>query len=305
MKETDWIWMDGKLVKWREAQVHVLTHALHYGTAVFEGVRCYPTAKGPAVFRLKEHLERLFASAKIYLMEVPYTSAQVAEAVKQLIRANRLTECYVRPLLYRGYGAMGVNPLPNPVHLAIAAWEWGAYLGKDAAEKGVRCEVSSWRRIDPLTLPPQAKASANYANAGLAKVEALKSGYDEAILLNLHGLVAEGSGENIFRVKDGHLSTPPATAGVLRGITRDTVIHVATDLGIPTSRVDISREELYTSDELFLTGTAAEITPVIEVDGRVIGDGKPGPTTRRLIDVYQEIIHGRSPQYPHWLEFVS
>lgn len=297
--------MDGKLVKWKDARVHVLTHALHYGTAVFEGIRCYDTPKGPAVFRLSEHLERLRSSAKIYLMEVPYSSQELGDAVKETVRANGLKQCYIRPLLYRGYSEMGVNPLPNPIQVAIAVWEWGPYLGAKAAEQGVRCAVSSWARIDPLTMPPQAKASANYANAALAKMEALKGGYDEAILLNRGGLVAEASGENIFRVKDGHLSTPPAAAGVLRGVTRDTVIHIADGLGIANSRVDISREELYTSDELFLSGTAAEITPVIEVDGRSIGDGKPGPTTVKIRRAYEEIVRGLNPKYAKWLEYVS
>lgn len=297
--------MDGKLVKWKEAMIHVLTHALHYGTAVFEGIRCYDTPKGPAIFRLPEHLERLYSSAKIYLMDIPYSTRELSDAVVETVHANGLKECYVRPLVYRGYHEMGVNPLPNPVRVAIAVWEWGSYLGAKAAKHGVRCAVSSWARIDPLTMPPQAKASANYANAALAKVEALKGGYDEAILLNRGGLVAEASGENIFRVKDGHLSTPPAAAGVLRGVTRDSVIHIADDLGIANSRVDISREELYTSDELFLSGTAAEITPVIEVDGRSIGNGKPGSVTTKIRQAYEKIVHGRNHKYTKWLQYVS
>jgi branched-chain amino acid aminotransferase len=298
------IWFNGNIVDWDEAKIHVLTHALHYGTAVFEGLRCYKTAKGPAIFRLYDHVWRLVNSAKIYLMDLRHTPDEIAGAVKATIKANGLDECYIRPIAFYGYGEMGVNPLPNKVDLAVAVWRWGAYLGKDALKNGVRCLVSSWRRISPATLPPQAKSSANYANAALAKIEALKAGYDEAIMLNANGMVSEGTGENIFRVKRGVLSTPSAAAGILRGITRDTVIQLGSDIGLDCRRIEISREELYTSDELFLTGSAAEITPVREVDGRKIGDGEY-PVTRKLQAIFEDAVRGRLDKYQQWLDYVS
>ncbi len=295
--------MNGELVKWNEAKVPFLTHALHYGTGVFEGLRCFKTSKGPAVFRLKEHVARLFESAKIYLMKMPSSPREVEDAVKTTVRANKLEECYIRPLAYYGAGEMGLNPLPNKVDLGIAAWRWDSYLGEKAEREGVRCQVSSWRRVHPSTMPPQAKSTANYANGGLAKIEALKAGYDEAIMLNVESLVSEASAENIFRVKDGIVSTPPASAGVLRGVTRDTIIRISTDMGIEFRRSDISREELYTSDELFLTGTAAGVTPVREVDGRIIGSGE-WPVTRRLKTAYEDAVHGKNQQYAKWLALI-
>ena len=294
------IWLNGAILTWDEARIHVLTHALHYGTAVFEGLRCYKTERGSAIFRLDDHVWRLINSAKIYLMDLKYTAQEIEDAIKSTVRANNLEECYIRPIAFYGYGEMGVNPLPNKVELAVAAWRWGAYLGENALTQGVKCMVSSWRRIDPLTLPPQAKASANYANAALAKIEAIKAGYNEAIMLNTLGMVSEGTGENIFRVKRGILSTPSAAAGILRGITRDTVIQLAADAGIKCQRIDISREELYTSDELFLSGTAAEITPIREVDGRRIGDGDY-PITRKLQASFADLVHGRNKNYMQWL----
>jgi len=296
--------MNGELVKWNDAKVPFLTHALHYATGVFEGIRCYKTSEGPAIFRLPEHVSRMFESAEIYLMKIPYTREEVADAIKKTVAANGLEECYIRPLAFYGYGEMGLNPLPNKVSLGIAAWRWDSYLGEKAEREGVRCQVSSWRRIHQSSMPPQAKSTSNYANAALAKIEALKAEYDEAIMLNMDGMVAEASAENIFRVKDGIVSTPPASAGVLRGITRDTIIRVTTDSGIEFRRVDISREELYTSDELFLTGTAAGVTPVREVDGRTIGTGT-WPVTQRLIEAYLNIIHGRNKQYSKWLTLVE
>ncbi len=296
--------MNGELVRWNDAKVPFLTHALHYGTGVFEGIRCFTTPKGLAVFRLKEHVARMFESAKIYLMTIPYTPDEVAEAVKTTVSRNKLEECYIRPLAYYGYGEMGLNPLPNKVNLGIAAWRWDSYLGKNAEEKGVKCQVSSWRRVHPSTMPPQAKSTANYANGGLAKIEALKAGYDEAIMLNVESLVAEASAENIFRVKDGIVSTPPASTGVLRGVTRDTIIRITTDIGIEFRRSDISREELYTSDELFLTGTAAGVTPVREVDGRMIGNGE-WPITQRLKKAYEDVTHGENQKYANWLSLVT
>jgi branched-chain amino acid aminotransferase len=298
------IWINGNLVNWDDAKIHVLTHALHYATAVFEGLRCYKTDRGPAIFRLYDHVWRLINSAKIYLMALQYKPDEIASAIKSVVKANGLEQCYIRPIAFYGYGEMGVNPLPNKVEMAIAAWQWDAYLGKDAATKGVRCMVSSWRRISPLTLPPQAKSSANYANGALAKIEALKGGYDEAILLNSNGMVSEATGENIFRVKRGALSTPPASAGILRGITRDSVIQLASDVGVECRRIDISREELYTSDELFLCGTAAELTPIREVDGRSVSDDTY-PITRKLQAAYNDAVRGRNQKYSQWLDYVT
>jgi branched-chain amino acid aminotransferase len=296
--------MNGELVPWKDAKVPFLTHALHYGTGVFEGIRCFKTLKGPAIFRLKEHVTRMVESAEIYLMKLPYSPTEIAEAVKTTVSANRLEECYIRPLAFYGYGEMGLNPLPNKVSLGVAAWRWDSYLGEKAEREGVRCQVSSWRRVHPSSMPPQAKSTANYANGGLAKIEAIKAGYDEAIMLNMEAMVAEASAENIFRVKDGILSTPPASAGVLRGVTRDTIIRVAIDMGIEFRRSDISREELYTSDELFLTGTAAGVTPVREVDGRIIGRGT-WPTTEQLRRAYNDIVHGRVEKFSTWLTPVA
>jgi branched-chain amino acid aminotransferase len=298
------IWLNGSLVDWDDAKIHVLTHALHYATAVFEGLRCYKTDRGPAIFRLYDHVWRLVNSAKIYLMDLGHTPDEIAAAIRTTVKANGFDECYIRPIAYYGYGEMGVNPLPNKVDFAVAAWRWGAYLGKDALKNGVRCLVSSWRRISPLTLPPQAKSSANYANAGLAKIEAVKAGYDEAILLNANGMVCEGTGENIFRVKRGALSTPPASAGILRGITRDTVIQLADELGVDCRRIDMSREELYTSDELFLCGTAAEITPIREVDGRKIGNSEY-PVTRKLQAAFDDVVRGRGKKRSDWLDYLA
>jgi branched-chain amino acid aminotransferase len=304
MQESQWIWMNGKLQRWSDAKVHILTHALHYGTAVFEGIRCFRTEEGPAVFRLKDHILRLFDSARIYMMQIPYTFNEISDAIKKTVSANNLEECYIRPIAYYSYGEMGVNPLPNKIDVAIAAWRWESYLGKDAEEKGVRCEVSSWRRINPSILPPQAKATANYANGSLAKIEAIKAGYDEAIMLNMNNVVAEATGENIFKIKDGVLSTPPASDGALRGITRDTVIHIGEDMGMVFRRNTISREELYTSDEIMLTGTAAGVTPVREVDGRQIGSGK-WPFANKIRKEYLDIVHGRNEKYGNWLDVIE
>jgi len=297
------IWMNGEFVDWDNAKIHVLTHALHYGTAVFEGMRCYKTAKGPAVFRLRDHIARLVRSSKTYLMDLRYTPDQIAQAVKATVKANGLEDCYIRPIAYVGYGEMGVNPLPNKTDLSIAVWRWGAYLGKDALSSGVRCMVSSWRRIGAGSLPPQAKCSANYANSGLAKIEAVKAGYDEAILLNAEGDVSEGTGENIFVVKDGAILTPPPSAAILRGITRESVIELAADAGIQCRLTQILREELYTADELFFSGTAAEITPIREVDGRKIGDGN-FPITKRLQSSFEAVVRGRDERFSKWLDSI-
>jgi branched-chain amino acid aminotransferase len=296
--------MNGELVKWNDAKVHFLTHALHYGTGIFEGIRCFHTSNGPAIFRLHEHVARMFESAKIYMMKMPYTTSEVVEATKATVAVNKLEECYIRPLAYYSYGEMGLNPLPNKVSFGIASWRWDSYLGEKAEKEGVRCQVSSWRRVDSATMPPQAKSTANYANASLAKIEALKAGYDESIMLNTQGMVSEASAENVFRVKDGIVSTPPASAGVLRGITRDTIIRVVPEKGMEFRRTDISREELYTSDELFLTGTAAGVTPVREVDGRKIGSSN-WPITQGLREAYLDIVHGKNQKYSKWLTPVN
>jgi len=298
------IWLDGKLVDWNDAQIHVLTHGLHYGYSVFEGIRCHDTPRGPAVFRLKEHLERFLNSAKVYRMALPYDLPTLVRATVETVRANGVPTVYIRPIAFSGYGEMGLDPTRSPLRVAIGLWEWGAYLGAEGVEHGVKATVSSWVRIDSRSLPPQAKCGANYANSALAKMEAQSGGYDEAILLNSAGMVAEGPGENIFRVKNRVVSTPPASSGILRGVTRDTVIRFVADEGLTFHRTDFTREELFTSDELFYTGTAAGITPIREVDGRKIGDDHY-PITRRLQELYEDAIHGRSSRYDGWLTYVD
>jgi len=297
------IWMDGKLVPWDEAKVHVLTHSLHYGSGVFEGIRAYPTKKGPAIFRLTEHIARLYRSAKIYTIEIPYTAETLIDACKETVRASGLPECYVRPLVYLGYGEMGLNPLPCPVNVSIAVWPWGAYLGDEGMQHGVRMKISSWRRHDPNIIPPAAKGTGQYINSQLAKVEAIRGGYDEAIMLNPQGFVAEASGENIFIARDGELLTPPLSAGALIGITRDSVIRIARDLGVNVHEADLVRTDLYTADEVFVCGTAAEITPVREIDDRVVGE--PGPLTKKIQEVFHSAVRGEVERYAGWLEYVS
>jgi len=304
MRSLSKIWMDGKLVDWDEAKIHVLTHGLHYGYAVFEGIRCFATPRGPAIFRLPEHIERFLNSAKIYRMALPYSQKELERACADLVAQNKVNECYIRPIAFSAYGEMGLSPLKNKISVAIACWEWGAYLGKDSADRGVKATISSWVRIDSKSLPIQAKCAANYANSALAKMEALSGGYDEAIMLNSVGVVAEGPGENIFRVKDDILSTPPASSGILRGITRDTVIQFAADNGIKFFRNDSTREELYTSDELFFAGTAAGLARIREVDGRPIGTGKY-PITAKLQKLYDDATHGKAKRYEKWLRYVS
>jgi len=305
MEALEYIWMNGKLVKWNDAKVHVLTHALHYATAVFEGIRAYNIDGKAGIFRLDEHVKRLFESANIYEMKLPYTQEEVKNAIKEVIKANNLNECYIRPLVYFGYGNMGVNPLGNPVEISIAVWKWGAYLGSSAKSNGIKCMVSTWHKIPSTSLPVMAKASANYANSVLAKIEAIKAGYDEAILTNEHGYVTEGTGENIFFVRDEEVVTPPTSSGLLRGITRDTVFHVLSDIGVKLRKVNISREELYLSNEVFLTGTAAEITPVVEVDKKVVGNGKVGPITQTVMKHVEDIVHGKVSKYKNWITMVE
>ncbi len=294
------IWMDGEYVDWDSANVHVLTPSLHYGWGVFEGIRAYETDAGTAVFRLTDHMKRLFRSAKIYHMEPPVSLEGAVKVTKDLVAMNEVKSCYVRPLVYLGYGEIGLNPLNSPVRMMIACWPWGAYLGEEGFEHGVRAKVSSWRRLDANIIPPAAKATGQYLNSSLAKAEALKAGYDEGILLNPNGYVTDGSGENVFIVREGSLLTPPLSAGCLAGITRDSILRIAADEGIPVREADLVRTDLYLADEAFFTGTAAEVVPIREVDDRVLGD--PGPITRRVQEVFMAAIHGKHERYKDWVE---
>ncbi len=295
------IWMNGRLVTWEQATVHVLSHVIHYGSCIFEGMRCYKTQRGPAVFRLRDHVDRLFDGCKIYRMEIPFGREQIEAAILETVRANRLDACYIRPLAYRGYESLGVDPFPCPIDVAIAAYPWGSYLGRDAAEKGVDVMVSSWRRQAPDTLPAMAKASANYMNSQLIKMEALVNGYVEGIALDSTGFVSEGSGENLFLVKKGILYTPPLTASILPGITRQTIIQLAQDLKIPLIERSIPREALYTADEVFFVGTAAEVTPIRSIDRVAVGRGKRGEITSRVQTEFKSITTGQADDRHHWL----
>jgi branched-chain amino acid aminotransferase len=288
------IWMDGELVAWEDAKIHVLTHALHYGTGVFEGVRAYETKRGASVFRLEDHVRRLFRSAHIYQMEVPFTPDEIARAIKDTVAANGLSAC-----------EMGLNPLLAPVNVSIAVWAWGAYLGEEGLENGVRVKISSWKRNDHNILPPAAKATGQYINSALAKVEALEGGYDEAIMLNIHGYVTDGTGENVFVVKDGALFTPPLSAGCLDGITRDSVMTIARDLGYDVTEREVVRADLYTSDEAFFTGTAAEVCPIREVDDRRVGANGRGPITKEIQQTFCAAARGEIDKYQRWLSFVT
>lgn len=299
------IWMNGNLVAWDDAKIHVASHVIHYGSAVFEGIRCYATPDGPAVFRLDAHTERLYDSAKIYRMEIPVPVEDFKLAVLETITANQMDACYIRPVVYRGYGQLGVNPFPCPVDVAIMVWDWGRYLGKEALEEGVDVRVSSWTRIAPNTLPTMAKTSANYMNSQLIKMEAIKEGYAEGIALDSQGYISEGSGENLFVVKNGTLYTPPIVASILPGITRDTVMTLARRLGIPVAEQMLPREILYVADEVFLTGTAAEITPVRSVDKIVVGRGARGEITEALQRAFFDAIECRVPDEFGWLTFVK
>ncbi len=305
MQPTELIWQNGEFLPWEDARVHVLTHGLHYGTGVFEGIRCYDTEHGPAIFRLADHLDRLERSAKLYYMDLPYSSEQLRAATHELIARNALRSCYIRPIAFRGYGQMGLNPLEAPIDVVIAVWEWGAYLGEQSKHEGVRAKVSSWERISPRSLIPHAKATGQYLNSVLAKIESLKAGYDEAILLDEHGHVCEGSGENVYVVRDGAIVTPPQTASILDGISRRSVLQIARDLGYPTIERDLARAELYHADEVFLTGTAAELVPVREIDDQEIGDGRPGEITQVLQRAFDEALRGRSERYMEWLDIVE
>jgi branched-chain amino acid aminotransferase len=301
----DLIWHNGELVAWEDAKVHVLTHGLHYGTGVFEGIRAYETPAGTGIFRHHEHLERLFKSAELYYMPIPYTLEELRSATHELIAANELRECYIRPIAFRGYGQMGLYPLDCPVEVSIAVWPWGSYLGDEGKRDGVRAKVASWRRISHDSLIPHSKASGQYLNSVLAKIEASKAGYQEAILLDSHGFVCEGSGENIYVVRDGVIHTPPQTAGILDGISRRAVITIAADLGYTLVERDLARAEIYLADEVFLSGTAAELVPVREIDDHAIGTGKPGPVTRAIQSTFDDALHGRDPRYRDWLDLVN
>lgn len=300
LKASEKIWMDGRLVNWGDANVHVLTHTLHYGVGAFEGIRCYKTADGPAIFRLNDHVDRLFESAHILQIVIPYTRDQIRDAIKDTVRINRLESCYIRPIVFIGYGSMGLYVEDNPISVAIAVWDWGAYLGDEGLEKGIRAKISSFTRHHVNISMTRAKVPGYYVNSILAKKEVKAAGYDEAILLDPDGYVAEGSGENIFIARKGILKTTPLTS-ILAGITRESIIKIARDMGITVVEERFSRDDLYIADEAFVTGTAAELTPLREVDNRVIGSGKPGPVTKKLQDAFFAIVHGKDSRYKEWL----
>ncbi len=299
------IWMDGELVDWQDAKIHVLTHSLHYGTGVFEGIRAYATAQGPAVFRLREHIARLFRSAHLLAIEIPFSEDEICDAVRATVAASGLDGCYIRPLVYLGYGEMGLNPLPCEVNVAVAVWPWAAYLGDEGISKGIRLKVSSWARHDPRSMPSAAKATGMYINSSLAKVEALRAGYDEALMCTTDGYLAEGTGENLFLVRDGRITVPATSAvAALEGITADAIRTIARDLGYEVGEALLRRADLYLADELFLTGTAAEVVPVASVDDRVVGTGTPGPVTRAIQDVFFPAVRGEVDRYKDWLDHV-
>jgi branched-chain amino acid aminotransferase len=304
MEATKKIWMDGAFVDWDKAQVHVLSHTLHYGLGVFEGIRCYDTAAGPAIFRLPEHIDRLFDSAHIAGLEMPFSRDDVGQAIIDTVKVNEVRECYIRPLVYLGYGELGINNSHCPVCVTIAVWPWGAYLGESALSEGIRVCISSYTRHHVNVMMTKAKVVGNYANSQFAKMEAIHSGYDEAIMLDVQGNVGEGSGENIFIVRDGVLKTPPLTA-ILEGITRNSVMDLAREMGITVHETVFSRDELYIADEVFFTGTAAELTPIREVDNRKIGGGFPGPITHKLQQAFFRIVQGKDDAYKSWLTFIT
>ncbi|MGO9881448.1 MAG: branched-chain amino acid transaminase [Solirubrobacteraceae bacterium] len=306
MEQADLIWHNGELVAWEDAKIHVLTHGLHYGTGVFEGERAYETDRGTAIFRHHDHLDRLMKSAELYYMPVPYTLEELRSATHELIVANGFRECYIRPIIYRGYGQMGLYPLDCEVSVSIAAWVWPAYLGEESKRTGVRAKVSSWRRISGDSLIPHSKASGQYLNSVLAKIEASKAGYQEAILLDSRGFVCEGSGENIYAVRDGQIITPPQSASILDGINRRSILTIARDLGYEVIERDLARAELTLADEVFFSGTAAELVPIREIDDHMIGDGSgAGPITREIQRVHDDALHGREPRYAEWLDVVG
>ena len=304
MEATKKIWMDGTFVNWDDAQVHVLSHTLHYGLGVFEGIRCYDTAAGPAVFRLPEHIDRLFNSAHIAGLKMPFSREDIGQAITDTVKVNEVRECYIRPLVYLGYGELGINNSHCPVCVSIAVWPWGAYLGEGALSEGIRVCISSYTRHHVNVMMTKAKVVGNYANSQLAKMEAIHAGFDEAIMLDVQGNVGEGSGENIFIVRDGVLKTPPLTA-ILEGITRNSVIDLARTMGLTVRETVFSRDELYIADEVFFTGTAAELTPIREVDNRVIGNGFPGPITHKLQQAFFRIVQGKDDAFKSWLTLIT
>ncbi len=299
------IWFNGKIVDWKDANLHVLSHVVHYGSSVFEGIRCYNTVKGPAIFRLREHIQRLKNSAKIYRMDIPYSVDDICTAVIDTVKINNLKKCYIRPIAFRGYGELGVYPMNCPVETVIAVWPWGKYLGEEAIEEGVDVGVSSWRRMAPDTMPNMAKAGSNYMNSQLAKMESITNGYDEGIMLDYQGMVSEGSGENIFVVLDGVLYTPPISSSLLSGLTRDAVITLAEEIGFEVREEQIPREMLYISDEVFLTGTAAEVTPVRSVDKIVVGKGCRGEITKKIQQAFFKVVNGKDDNKNGWLTFIN
>lgn len=296
--------MDGELIPWEDATVHVLTHALHYGSGVFEGIRAYETPDGPAIFRHQEHMARLVRSAAAYGLPLELTAEQLMDAARQVISSNDLNEGYIRPLVFLGLGSMGLNPAGASVHTMVAAWKWGTYLGEDGVQNGIRVQVSSWRRIDQASLIPSSKGTGGYLNSILAKTEAVKAGYDEAIMLNMAGFVSEGSGENIFVVRDGIITTPPLSDGCLGGITRESVTQIMNDHGHEVREQSLTRSDIYGADEVLMCGTAAEVTPVKECDDRAIGTGKPGPITQQVQDTFSKAVRGQLDQYKYWLDYV-
>lgn len=303
-KEDGFVWMNGQFVPWKEAKIHIASHVIHYGSSIFEGFRAYDTPKGTAIFRLHAHIRRLYNSCKIYRMEIPYSEEEFNQAVIDTIRANKMKACYIRPIVYRGYSALGVDPFPNPIDCAILVWNWGKYLGDEALEKGVEVCVSSWWRMAPNTFPALAKSGANYMNSQLIKMEALVDGYSEGIALNIRGHISEGSGENIFLVMNGKVYTPPLSSSVLPGITRDSVITIIRELGIPLIEETIPREMLYIADEVFFTGSAAEITPIRSIDKIIIGTGKPGPVVKQLQKEFFAYINGEREDKFGWLTYI-
>jgi branched-chain amino acid aminotransferase len=305
LRELEKIWMNGKLVDWKDANIHILSHVIHYGSSFFEGIRCYNTEQGSAVFCLPQHLKRLRESGKIYRMDIPYSNGEISDAIFNLIKVNKLDECYIRPIVYRGYGDVSINPLTNPVETTIAVWEWGKYLGKDAIEKGVDVCVSSWHRAAPNTFPTHAKAAGNYLNSQLAKMEAITNGYAEAIMLDYRGFISEASGANIFFVKDNVIYTPPTSSAILVGVTRNVVIELARDLGYRVREMDLVREFAYTADEAFFTGTAAELTPIRSVDKIKVGSGERSEVTKRIQDKFFDIIHTGNDEGRGWMTFID
>ncbi|UCF87509.1 MAG: branched-chain amino acid transaminase [Nitrospiraceae bacterium] len=303
IKKSKKIWMDGKFINWADANVHILTHTLHYGLGIFEGIRCYKTRKGPAIFRLQEHVDRLFNSCRIMQIQPPFSPQEIKKAIIASVRTNTLKECYIRPLVYIGHGDMGIDPKKNPIRIAIAVWPWGAYLGEEGIKNGIRVKTSSFARHHVNVTMTKSKTCGDYVNSLLAKREAMFCGYDEALLLDTHGYVTEGSGQNIFIARKGILKTPPLTS-VLEGITRNSIIEMAKAHKMIVEETNFTRDELYIADEAFFTGTAAEITPIREVDGRIIGKGKPGPATKKLQDLFFKIVKGNTKKYSSWLTYI-